>query len=45
METGDRRLLEEWMSHWQDLVDFEVYPVITSSQASEKVGAGVAEPA
>jgi hypothetical protein len=44
METGDRHLLEEWMSHWQDLVDFEVYPVITSSQASEKVGAGVAEP-
>jgi hypothetical protein len=43
METADRHLLEEWMSHWHDLVDFEVYPVITSSQASEKVGAGAAE--
>src|SRR5271166_1533002 len=26
METNDRRLLDEWRSHWSDLVDFEVYP-------------------
>lgn len=37
METHDRRLLAEWMSHWNDLVDFEVYPVIPSKQAAEKI--------
>jgi len=37
METPDRRLLEEWMAHWSDLVEFEVYPVITSQQAAEKL--------
>jgi len=33
MECEDRRLLEEWMSHWKDLMDFEVLPVITSVEA------------
>jgi len=37
METEDRRLLDEWISHWDDLVDFEIHPVITSSQAAERV--------
>jgi hypothetical protein len=37
METPDRRLLEEWMAHWSGLVEFEVYPVITSQQAAEKL--------
>jgi hypothetical protein len=37
MEAADRVLLEEWMSHWSDLVDFEVHPIITSQQAAEKV--------
>jgi hypothetical protein len=32
METGDRRLLEQWMANWSDLIDFEVYPVIPSSE-------------
>ena len=36
METPDRALLEEWMSHWRDLVDFEVRPVITSKEAAER---------
>ena len=38
METHDRRLLDEWMANWNDLVDFEVYPVITSQEAAEKIG-------
>jgi Protein of unknown function (DUF3303) len=38
METDDRALLEEWMAHWNDIVDFEVYPVITSKVATEKIG-------
>ena len=37
METGDRALLEQWMSHWSDLTDFEVFPVMTSSQAAAKI--------
>ena len=37
METHDRRLLHEWMSHWDDLVEFEVYPVMTSKEAAEKI--------
>lgn len=37
METHDPRLLDEWMTAWKDLTDFEVYPVITSKQAAEKI--------
>ena len=35
METHDRGLLDQWISNWSDLVDFEVHPVITSSEAAE----------
>ena len=38
METHDRRLLDEWMTNWKDLVDFEVHPVITSKDAAEIIG-------
>jgi hypothetical protein len=38
MECEDRRLLDEWMTHWSDLTDFEVVPVLTSAQAREAVG-------
>lgn len=37
METDDRRLLDEWIANWQDLTDIEVYPVITSAEAAERV--------
>lgn len=37
METHDRALLDDWMASWSDLVDFEVYPVITSKEAAEKI--------
>jgi len=37
METHDRALLDEWMKNWSDLIDFEVYPVVTSKEAVEKV--------
>jgi len=39
METADRALLDEWMHHWSDLVDFQVHPVLTSQQAAERVRA------
>ena len=37
MECEDRRLLEQWIARWSDLVDFEVVPVITSAQAAERI--------
>ena len=37
METDDRALLEQWMTKWSDIVEFEVYPVITSKEAVEKI--------
>ena len=40
METTDRALLEEWMSRWSDLIEFEVHPVITSQQAAERMTPG-----
>ena len=38
METHDRSLLDQWIANWSDLVDFEVYPVITSKEAVERIG-------
>jgi hypothetical protein len=37
METDDPSLLDEWMSQWSDLVDFEVHPVMTSAEAAASV--------
>lgn len=31
MEAPDRRALGAWMDKWNDLVDFEVIPVVTSA--------------
>jgi hypothetical protein len=33
MECDDRRLLDQWISRWQDLIEFEVIPVMTSADA------------
>ncbi|HEU0015383.1 MAG TPA: DUF3303 family protein [Longimicrobium sp.] len=37
MECGDRALLDQWMAQWQDIVDFEVIPVVTSAEAFARV--------
>jgi hypothetical protein len=37
METEDQKLVDEWISNWSDLANFEVVPVITSVEAAEKV--------
>jgi hypothetical protein len=37
MECDDRRLLEQWMDAWRDLVDFEVIPVVTSAEAAARI--------
>jgi hypothetical protein len=34
METDDRSLLDQWMAHWSDIVEFEVYPVMPSKEAA-----------
>ena len=35
METDDPILLQEWIKNWGDLVDFEVVPVVTSTEMQE----------
>ena len=37
MECADRRLLDAWIAAWEDLVQFEVLPVITYADASAGV--------
>lgn len=37
METEDPALLDEWIANWNDIVQFEVHPVITSEQAAKRV--------
>lgn len=37
MECDDPRLLQEWMSRWEDLVEFEVFTVVTSQEAAEAI--------
>ena len=37
MECDDRRLLDQWLANWSDIVEFEVIPVITSAEAAAAV--------
>jgi hypothetical protein len=37
MDCEDRALIETWIENWRDLVDFEIYPVLPSAQAVEKI--------
>jgi hypothetical protein len=37
MEAVDRGLLDEWMGRWSDLMEFEVFPVLSSVQVQERV--------
>ena len=38
METDDPTLFTEWLENWRDLADFEVLPVLRSSDAAQQVG-------
>jgi hypothetical protein len=38
MECASRLLLDDWMANWNDLVDFEVIPVLTSPEVVALVG-------
>ena len=37
METSDPKLLDEWIANWSDIVQFEVYPVISSAETVERI--------
>lgn len=37
MEAGSEEKLQEWINNWNDLVDFEVIPVISSAEAKTKI--------
>lgn len=37
MKTDDRKLLDEWISNWSDIVDFQVFPVMSSKEAAERI--------
>jgi hypothetical protein len=39
METEDRNLLDEWIANWSDIVEFEVYPVLSLKEAADKISA------
>ena len=34
MECDDPKLLAQWTARWEDLVEFEVIPVVTSAEAA-----------
>ncbi len=38
MQTDDVRLFDEWISHWNDLVDFEIIAVQSSMEAMRIIG-------
>jgi Domain of unknown function (DUF3303) len=37
MECNDPALLRQWMDRWKDVADFEVIPVVTSSEAATAI--------
>jgi hypothetical protein len=39
METDDASYVNEWIANWNDIVEFEVYAVITSQEAADRVQA------
>ena len=37
MECDDARLLQKWVFEWQDLVEFEIVPVVSSKETTETI--------
>ena len=37
MACEDAALLDRWMARWRDLVEFEVFPVVSSAEAAAMV--------
>ncbi len=38
METDDKALIDKWIANWVDIVDFEVFPVISSKEVMDRIG-------
>lgn len=37
MECDDPKLLDQWIAQWNDIVDFEIVPVMTSQEAAVRI--------
>jgi hypothetical protein len=37
MECDDARLFQQWAIHWQDLMEFEIVPVVPSKETREAI--------
>lgn len=37
MKTEDEKLFEQWVIRWKDLIDFEIIPVQTSTDAVQAI--------
>ena len=37
MRCADRALLERWIASWSDLMDFEVFPVLSSPDVQARM--------
>jgi hypothetical protein len=37
MEARDRDLVDQWIENWSDIVEFEVYPIVTSQEAANLI--------
>jgi hypothetical protein len=37
MEAPNRELLDLWIANWADLVDFEIWPVMSSREVAEQI--------
>ena len=37
MECGDPKLLAQWTARWEDVIEFEIIPVVTSAEAATAI--------
>ena len=37
MDAADRSLIDRWIANWNDIVEFDVIPVMSSKEAAEKI--------
>jgi len=44
MQTSDPALFDVWLARWNDLVSFEVYPVISTAEAAARTGTQPPDP-
>ena len=36
MDADDPALFDEWFARWEDLTEFQLYPVLSTAQAAER---------